>query len=155
MSGFTNVARFIILWSRLMLPNVQKRECWGDITILTGGNKMDHSDKKPENLEDGSENTNESEFSRRSFLTVASGLAIVACTSDLSIAGDKKKEEPKVSITPASAPKEEPVSADAKWQTVTIELTGEQKKQLEKLGVKTPNIKITTYDINRISETMN
>jgi hypothetical protein len=116
---------------------------------------MDHSDKKPENLEDGSENTNESEFSRRSFLTVASGLAIVACTSDLSIAGDKKKEEPKVSITPASAPKEEPVSADAKWQTVTIELTGEQKKQLEKLGVKTPNIKITTYDINRISETMN
>lgn len=61
---------------------------------------------------------------------------------------------PTVSIDKVAKPKNVVVKTPQTWQRVVIDLTPEQKEQLSKMGVKTNQLKITTYNIQNLAAQM-
>ncbi|AJC21073.1 hypothetical protein RO07_12465 [Pandoraea pulmonicola] len=61
---------------------------------------------------------------------------------------------PNVNIGTVKKPSNVQVKTPKTWKRVVIELTPEQKAQLAKAGVQTDQLKITTYNIERLAGDM-
>jgi hypothetical protein len=100
-----------------------------------------------------------SPYTLRQALIVLSGLGMASAGYADNVSAQVASPQQSVSralvtVDEVKKPKNVVVKTPKTWQRVVIELTPEQKVQLAKAGVQTDQLKITTYNIQKLAGDM-